>query len=57
MLGPSMIYVGVPVSLFYAVQASRKAPDRAFAMVALVLSILEGLAVVANLVMIIFSLR
>ena len=49
MLGPSMIFVGTPVALVASLATVRRAPDRPFAIIALALSALESIGLIALL--------
>jgi hypothetical protein len=44
MLGPSIMTIGTPAALGYAIWASRRAPDRVPAFLALILVSLQALA-------------
>lgn len=47
MLGPSVIFLGTPVALVTSIAAVRRAPDRVFAIIALGLSALESMGLIA----------
>ena len=46
MLGPGAVVIGIPVALSASLQALRTAADRPFALAALIISVVEALAVV-----------
>ena len=46
MLGPGAVVIGIPVALSASLQALRTATDRPFALAALIISVLEALALV-----------
>ena len=53
MLGPSAVLLGIPLAIGAAVGAVRTAPDRVFAVAALVVSVLEALGIAVLLGMVV----